>query len=567
MGFDEYARSLSFEKDPLKLKFIMSSDLEYPDFDEDELGFIVRLPLPRIGEGTLAFLGYTFPDDVDGRKKIVQLFRASVYHLSGHTLSWKDIAYDEWREGKNDVLSNFVVSLVEDIWVNQCVATWYPDKLLDLGFAGAMMLARLRAIDNIRIQATRLMVSLMVYANTGLTSYVSDSDLGIVESLYKLLKRFRETVGRSLLDEEMDLLPQKLEAAESVYRALLEYGPIIEAPSPPFSENLGASSLFPPMRMDTQEWFEGLHAECVEGLSGDQAVVGQSQPGRPSEAEALQVFESHFLEKEKERKILSRYEEAAQSTRFNSLRFPNKDYSEYLRVKERCKRSTSKMTEALMGAMNEYTEDIRKKFGVLDLADAVQVIASKSERTDIFLKDEKIKQSFAWAIVVDASTSMRNVRDYALETAVILAESAGKVLLDMTSWSLFAFNDRFEIIKDFSEHYNSRVKARLGGLSFRGLSYMPDAIELAGRALATRREELKVMMVISDGWPYGYKNINTATSEIINNLEAADIAVIGIGAQSRRMEYLFDSHCTSYTLKQFVNRFSKRFYQACDNAI
>jgi Mg-chelatase subunit ChlD len=137
----------------------------------------------------------------------------------------------------------------------------------------------------------------------------------------------------------------------------------------------------------------------------------------------------------------------------------------------------------------------------------------------------------------------------------------------MTSWSLFAFNDRFEIIKDFSEHYNSRVKARLGGLSFRGLSYMPDAIELAGRALATRREELKVMMVISDGWPYGYKNINTATSEIINNLEAADIAVIGIGAQSRRMEYLFDSHCTSYTLKQFVNRFSKRFYQACDNAI
>jgi len=543
MGFDEYARSLSLEKDPLKLKFIMSSDLEYPDFDEDEQGFIVRLPLPRIGDGTLAFLGYTFPDDVDGRKKIVQLFRASVYHLSGHTLSWKDIAYGEWREGKNDVLSNFVVSLVEDIWVNQCVATWYPDKLLDLGFAGAMMLARLRAIDNIRIQATRLMVSLMVYANTGLTSYVSDSDLGIVD------------------------LPQKLEAAESVYRALSEYGPIIEAPSPPFSENLGASSLFPPMRMDTQEWFEGLHAECVEGLSGGHSIVGQSQPDRVSEAETLQVFESHFLEKAKEAKILSRYEGPAQSTRFNSLRFPNKDYSEYLRAKARCKRSTSKMTEVLMGAMNEFMEDIRKKFGVLDLADAVQVVASKSERTDIFLKDEKIKQSFAWAIVVDASTSMRNVRDYALETAIILAESAGKVLLDMTSWSIFAFNDGFEIVKDFSEQYNSRVKARLGGLSFRGLSYMPDAIELTGRALAKRREELKVMMVISDGWPYGYTGIDSAASKVINNYVKAGMAVIGIGVQSRRMEGLFTSHCTSYTLKQFVDRFSKRFYEACDNAV
>lgn len=567
MGFDDYARSLSFQKDPLKLKFIMSNDLEYPDLDEDEQGFIVRLPVPRIGDGTLTFLGYTFPDDVDGRKKIVQLFRASVYHLSGHTLSWRDNVYDEWRGGKNDVLSDFVVSLVEDLWVSRCVAKWYPGKLLDLGFAGAMMVARLRAIDNIRIQATRLMVSLMVYANTGLTGYVSDSDRGIVEPLYRLLGTFREAVGRSLIDEGIDILPQKLEAAESVYRVLSEYGPIIEAPSPPFSENLGASSLFPPMRVETQEWFEGLLVECVEGLSGDQDVQEGSQPDRVSEAEALQVFEAHFLEKAKEAKILSRYARPAESTRFVSLGFPNKDYSEYLRAKARCKRSTSKMTEVLMGAMNEFMEDIRKKFGVLDLADAVQVVASKSERTDIFLKDEKIKQSFAWAIVVDTSTSMRNVRDYAMETAVILAESAGKVLLDMTSWSIFAFNDGFEIVKDFSEQYNSRVKARLGGLSFRGLSYMPDAIELAGRALAKRREELKVMMVISDGWPYGYTGIDSAASEVINNLVKSGMAVIGIGVQSGRMEGLFDSHCTSYTLKQFVDRFSMRFYEACDNAV
>ena len=96
---------------------------------------------------------------------------------------------------------------------------------------------------------------------------------------------------------------------------------------------------------------------------------------------------------------------------------------------------------------------------------------------------------------------------------------------------------------------------------------MPDAIELAGRALAVRREELKVMMVISDGWPYGYTDIDSAASEVINNFVKAGMAVIGVGVQSGRMEYLFDSHCTSYTLKQFVDRFSTRFYQACDNAV
>jgi hypothetical protein len=567
MGFDEYARSISFEKDSLKLKLIMSDDLIHPIFHENEYGYTVRLPTPIFEDGSVTFFGYTFPDDVEGRNKIMQLLRASVYHLSAHTLSWRGSDYDAWREGKNDVLSNLVVSLVEDIWVNQYVAKWYLDKLSDIGFAGASMLARLRAIDNIRIRTTRLMVSLMVYANTGLARFVSESDRGIVEPLFKVLERFKEAVANSLVDERSDILPQKLETVEVVYTALLEHGPIIEVPYPPFAENLGSSSLFPPMRVDTSEWFEELQVECIEGLSGTHAVDGLSSQGRAVEEGALQVFESHFLEKEKERKVLESFEQSMPSTKFNLIGFPNKDYSEYLRVKERCKRSTSKMIEALMGAMNDYMEDLRKKFGVLDLTDAIQVIASKSERTDIFLKDEKIEQSFAWAIVIDTSMSMRNVRNYTLETAVILAESAGKVLLDMTSWSVFAFNDRFEIVKDFNEQYNSRVKARLGGLAFRGLSFMPDAIELAGRALAARREELKVMVVISDGWPYGYTNIYSAASEIISHLEAADMAVIGIGAQSGRMEYLFDSHCASYTLKQFVNRFSTRFYQACDNAV
>jgi hypothetical protein len=429
------------------------------------------------------------------------------------------------------------------------------------------MLARLRDIENIQIQATRLMVSLMVSANTGLTDYVVESDRHILEPLFSELGSFKEAVAKSLTDEDSNILPQKLEVADTVYKVLLDHGPIIEAPSPPFAENLGTSSLFPAMNVDSHESFDGLMAECFEGLGGARIVEVQPPSSRISEVEALQVFESHLLEKAKERKILTRYEDPELSSRFSSMGFPNKDYSEYLRVKARCKRSTSKMTEVLFGAMNEFMEDIRKKFGVLNLPDAVQVIASKSERTDIFLKDEKIKQNFAWSIVVDASKSMKNVKDYALETAVILAESAGKVLLDMTSWSVFAFNDRFEIIKDFSEQYNSRVKARFGGLSFRGLSYMPDAIEIAGKALAKRREELKVMMVISDGWPYGYDNIQLDASNIIRTLEAAGMAVIGIGALSGRMEYLFDSHCTSYTLKQFVNKFSARFYEACDNAV
>jgi hypothetical protein len=130
-----------------------------------------------------------------------------------------------------------------------------------------------------------------------------------------------------------------------------------------------------------------------------------------------------------------------------------------------------------------------------------------------------------------------------------------------------AFNDRFEIIKDFNEQYNTKVKSRLGGLEFKGLTYLPDAMEVAGVALGERREDLKIMAIISDGWPYGYSNIFPAATEILNQLETAEIAVIGIGAQSGRMEFIFDAHCTSFTLKEFVNKFGARYFEACENAV
>jgi Mg-chelatase subunit ChlD len=203
----------------------------------------------------------------------------------------------------------------------------------------------------------------------------------------------------------------------------------------------------------------------------------------------------------------------------------------------------------------------------LDLADAVQVIASKSNRQNVFLRDELIQQSFAWAIVIDASKSMKNVSVHARDQSVVLSEAASKVLIDATSWGIFAFNDNFEIVKDFSEQYNNRVKSRLGGLKFTGLSLMPDALEIAGQALARRQEGLKVMIAISDGWPYGYKNIQQSVSEVVAQLEGMNIAVIGIGTQSDRMRVFFNSSIASYDLKQFVNLFRTQISEVYETIV
>jgi len=567
MGFIDYARAISFEKDPLKLKFIMVEDSVYPRLSEEGPIFKITLPTPRFEEESISFFEYDFPDTSKGRQQIAQLFRASVFHLSGHAVTRKTGDYEDWLTGKNQVLSSYVTSLVEDLRVNAFVAAWYPDRIRDLSFAGGMMLKRLRRIENIRIQATRLMASLIVYANTGLKRFTSRYDGEVIGSLFDEIDGFKDVVLESLVDEEMEISDDKLKIADFIYNTILEHGPIIEAPSLPFTENLGPCSLFPPVKVNPDLPLGVLFEECMEGLGGTKIQGAQQSWIKVAEAEALQAFDSHFLEKKKQLKILSRYEKFALFSRFRSMGFPNKDYTEYLKAKARCKRSTNKMVERLFMAMNYYMEDIRKKHGVVNLAEAIQVIASKSDRTDVFILDEKIQKSFAWSILIDASTSMKHIRDYALDIAIILAETASRLLTDSTSWSVFAFNDRFEIIKDFSEQYSTRARSRLGGLEFKGLTYMPDAMEIAGRTLGERREELKIMAVISDGWPYGYTNIYPAATEVLNELESSEMAVIGIGAQSGRMEFIFNSHCTSFTLKDFVNRFGTRYFEACENAV
>ncbi|MFB0558168.1 MAG: hypothetical protein ACETVY_03525 [Candidatus Bathyarchaeia archaeon] len=559
MSFIEYARNHSFERDPYKLRFISTEDEVYPSLFEDDVGFSVVMPTPKIYEESISFLGYEFPNDALSKQHIARLFRASVYHLSAHAVASNYEQYSEWGNEKSPLLFKFVPSVIEDMVVNAFVAAWYPDRFADLSFACAQSLRRLRKLDNVRIRATRIMASLMIYANTGLRRFVSKEERGVVEGLFDSMDKCRDLIVKSIDDKEMDIASEKLLVADQLYEAIISHGPLIEAPSLPFTEDLGPNSLFPQVKVDPEVPVDDLLNECLRGIRGPQAEGAPIVRARAAREEALMVFDSHFIEKEKERKMLSKYEEFALLSRFKSMEFPDQDYTEYLRAKARCKKDTSKLTERLVLAMNAYMEDIRKLYGVLDLADAIQVVAGKSDRTDIFLLDEKIQKSYAWAILVDASTSMRHIRDYVLEMTIVLTESASKVLLDPSSWGVYAFNDSFYIVKDYSEQYNTRVRSRIGGLRFEGLTYMPDAIEITGRILSRRDEDLKIMAIISDGWPYGYSNVYKESQDIIKKLEASNMIVFGIGARSRRMEFLFSSQCAAFTLKEFVNIFGQMY--------
>jgi hypothetical protein len=575
VGFLEYARSMLFEKDELKVKLSVSPKFRFAQFFRDEVGFVMVLPEPTVREiegedKTVSLMGYCFPGDSEGKRQLACLFRAAVFHLSAHAVSASFEDYDEWRRRKDSRLARFAISVVEDVVVNAYVSARYPDKLVDLAFANALALKRLLPLDNLVNPATKVMAGLLVRVNTGFVKVESRSEQKLIDSLAGLLGGFREKVLLSFEDQKVDLSDEKVKVAEEIYSAVEDVGPVTEVPFLPHTEELGKCSVFfRSYFVDSDVVREDDFRKCLEFLGG---AVPFSEGGKETwrgvgGGEGVQVFNSWEHEKGRNEKIVARYENLLVSTRFEGVEIPQLDYAEFLRTKARCKSEAHRLLESLLVARDAIDEDPRKMYGVLDLAEVVQVVASKSPRMDVFMLDENISKSYAWMVLLDASRSMRCIKDFALELFVMAGEAANQLLLDPASWAMYAFNDRFLVVKDVKERYNQRVRSRIGGIEFEGFTFMPDALKVVGQIIKERNENLRLIAIISDGWPFGYSDVEDALSEVLGTLQRRNITVIGIGAKSRRMGFFFKNHCTVYTLRDLKKKFSHLYMNASRIAV
>ena len=205
--------------------------------------------------------------------------------------------------------------------------------------------------------------------------------------------------------------------------------------------------------------------------------------------------------------------------------------------------------------------------GQLDLSAVIQSLAANKPATDVFVLDEYLKPSFAWSIIFDVSSSMQVKGEYGRALAIAVAEAAKELMTDPTSWTFFAFSDKFYVLKDSNESYSKRVRARIGGLKFEGLTYIPDAITVAGKMLAKRFEEQRCLIVISDGWPYGYPNMPIALKECVDDLIRKSVIVIGIGVETDRMGNFFHLHSSVYTQKDLIKKFGWVYAEASAKAL
>jgi len=570
LDFYDYAWMNVFQitrKKQGEIKILLRDNIAFPILGKDDQGYVVCLAKPKILRDNLVGLhGMVFDSKNALHRNILwQLFKASVYHLSLHAGFSDFEIYADWAKDKNVNLATYVVSTLEDALMNAHLRARWSPLISDIAYANAISYLRLKPPSSIPNSALMVMTSILSSFTTGMVkgtlpkgiwkdvNYLVACLREIEDQTYKELRSGKTKINSKSLNY------RKAKLVDNMYKRLSKYGEPPGVPSLPYTEDHGMNSVFYenliPAEDEIQETLK--HASVRLGSKMKQDDFKE----RLFENEVSQVFSTWESRRLAQEKIIKDYETLGSNTHFSSFEFPQEDYTEYLRRKMYLAGPIRRIMNKLRLLKNIGGDDYRHEVGILDLQEAIQVVASKSPRTDVFTLEELQSMVESWAILVDASRSLNYFHGEVRGIVLCLTEAANELILDKTAWGVFAFSNKFYIVKDFSEVYTNRVRARIGGLKHSGLTYLPDGIMLAAEALKKRLEESKVLLVVSDFFPSGYESIKEELAERVKKIERSGIGVIGIGVNSRAVEDYFRINCIVKDPYDLMKKFAKAFIE------
>ena len=570
MGFIDYALETSIQKDNTKVKIFQDATIKQPVLEQDKYGFTVKLPTAESPEdGQISFLGITFPVSLSSKDKIGRLFRAAVLHLTTHTLT--PLPKENVSPNTSDSYTEaFAKALMRDTYVNAYLQALHPNRLIDIAYANALLFQKIKPAEKIFASSTKVMSALLSRVNVGVCKGDLESDEEkAVNSILTELSAPKETFLASFAGEQINLQELFDDKIKSIKGFLEDFRPFFEAPSLSYTENIGKSSIYSRIDAINELHVERDFRKSIETLGGSAPadVAMESLWRKEQSAEATQAFNSEQNQKERREKILVKIAPLVSRTHFKGVDFPDEDYTQYLRARSLVQGANRRLLEMIRQALNLLYEDPRQEVGELDLSAVIQAIASNKPALDVFSLENFLKQSFAWSVLFDASSSMQVRGEYSRALAIAVAEAARELMNDPTSWTFFAFSDKLQILKASNESYSKTVRARIGGLRFEGLTFMPDAVTIAEKMLAKRYEEQRCLIVISDGWPYGYNNLPTALKESVDGLLRKGVIIIGIGVETDRMDNFFRLNASVYTPKDLVKKFGNVYLEASAKAL
>jgi hypothetical protein len=539
-----------------KLKILLHDDLRYPYLGKDSAGLVLHLVKPkRLENNMVYFQGLKLNlEDPTHKRLIWYMFKASVYHLCLH-LHLSDFSlYSRWAKDKHSNLSTFVISLVEDAIIGKYLKQSFEWTLPEIAYANTVSFLRMKNVRGLSNKLSRIMTSILLYFNLGkVKGNLSEEMLLDVQAITSILQKMGEN---PTTDERLD-------AATKIYNTLASYGETFEVPSLLYMESHGTNDLFYMQSIPEEKEIQLILPEALTVLNPEMANQEKSKNALKNlkEGEAQQVLVRWSEYENAKLKILKSYAELGKETKFEDFEFPVENYADYLRRRTLLSSPIRRILSQLRLLKNVGGEDFRQESGFIDLQEAIQVIASKSQRTDIFAREELQTREDAWSILIDASHSLNMFHGEVRGIAVCLAEVAKTLILDQNSWGMYAFNNKFYVIKDFTERYNTRVKARIGGLTHGGFTYLPDAVWLATQALTKRIEEARVLVVVSDFFPAGYDDSEEKLKENIRKIERTGVGIIGIGVNSRAVKQYVRTSCVVEGPYDIMKKFTKAFVE------
>lgn len=567
MTLYDYAWSRLFEitqLSPSNLKMLLTNKINHSRLLVEKEGYIVVLAKPQKKNGYYTLHGFDFSDS--DQVSVLQMFTASLYHLGIHAISTDFEIYHDWSKNKDSDIANYAKSLVEDKAVDAYLKIYWPNLRPIFSYANAISYQMLKPVNKMTSPSQSLSQVILSKKLTG--QIKGDPSNNIIKNANKIiaiLNKLENTIiekneklkinpTQNTRIETSETTKERIDAVSAIWEILSNtdfYSPIVFLP---YGEYWGESSAFmKKINLDTDN--SEIMESAYHSLNMDFVKEEYFKHQARFADESIQVFDDQETYDARVNKKVQQYAELGKNLRFKSYNMPNEDYSEYSRKRNQMAGQIRRIQDEVRKVKQDTDENPFEECGGVDLQTAIQVISSDSPRRDIFIKEEILQKSESWAILIDSSLSLKMLNSDVKSIAVCLAEVAHEMLPHQDSWGLFSFNDTYQIIKDFYEPYSNRSRAKIGGLQHKGLSLLPDAIELTAKALAKTSEDIKLLLIITDGVPVGYDEIN---QKFIKSLEMANRAnlnpiIIGVGTDVKGLlKASFSVENTFDMMKKFV---------------
>lgn len=460
----------------------------------------IVIPLPRKLNQKYLFEGMIFDDSADGRRNLWCLFLATIYHLAAHACVSKYHRYDSWKKFKTEDICLRIIDYVEDMYVEKYIVhtdseIWENMKNIELKL---MQLMRINSRKSWDVHDLKLFDA----SNEEITAKMNMSAMDNSDNA---------VLFANWLYKNRGLLPQKIL---------------------PYCERHDIKQTLQSYKKSPNFEPYGLFQENIVNLD-----------------------ELWLTDVQLKSKMLRKYQKNLKDLNFDTIIIPQGNFHNFLQIKEKVSPLLRRISQQIRMMANLSDEPRIDQMGNLDMQMVIQSIASESQSIDVFERNEIRRVEEAWAILIDNSASMGLKFDQIKEFTICIAESADDLAGKSDAWALFSFDNNFQILKDFDEQYTHEVQARIGSLDNRGLSLLPDAIELTRRILLTDAREKKHIFLITDGYPSGYDKITQHLAKITKKLDASGISLIAIGVSKSTSKRFRNNIRASSNLGQLVAKF------------